>query len=122
MKNIILFLFAIFFSMAVSASELRGYAEKCSELIEQAKSPASNWTTSIKEAAMAGECIGVLKSINEFIDNLAIPVRVRVYGQDRNRFKHYSCLDGGVLSQAQVLVDNGAVSFDDVVKILCHKY
>lgn len=109
MKKVFFFtLFAI--STQMHASEnLSGYAAKCAELIEQSKSPASNWTTSLEEAAMAGECIGVIRVVDNFIDN-----------HYENQYHRYRCMNGSVLTKAKMIVNNNAHSINSVIKTLCN--
>lgn len=111
MKKVLFFtLFAI--STQVQASEnLSGYAAKCAELIEQSKSPASNWTTTLEEAAMAGECIGAIRVVDNFIDN-----------HYANRYEKYNCTNNSIFSKAQMIVDANAQSISSVIKTLCRKY
>jgi len=99
---------SIFLSMPLTAHAEAAYAEKCSELIEQAKSPTANWTTSLDEAAMAGECIGVIKAVSSQIHNLR-----------KSSYRRYRCDQGSVLELASQVVSHGAQTMNDVVDALC---
>jgi len=105
MKKLILCV-ALTLPISGNAVELDGYAAKCAELIEQAKSPTSSWTTSLEEAAMAGECIGVIKTITAVM----------------NEYRNYSCRSGSVVSNAERIVKARANSVGDVARTLCNRY
>lgn len=111
MKKIIFLAIFVISTQAKASEGLSGYAAKCAELIEQSKSPASNWTTSLEEAAMAGECIGVIEVVNNFIDK-----------HYANRREKYSCRNNSTFSKAQMIVDANAQSISSVIKTLCIKY
>ena len=91
------------------------YADKCAELIEQSKSPAANWTTSLQEAAMAGECIGAIKAITSHLQGLRIR-NTNHYGSSTVK---YWCGYNSVIDEAAKIVATGAESIDDVVNVLC---
>lgn len=98
-------------SCTVMADDSEGYAVKCAELIEQSKSPASNWTTSLEEAAMAGECIGVIKVVDDFVDN-----------HYASQYYIYSCSNRSIFSKAKMIVDANAQSISSVIRTLCRKH
>jgi hypothetical protein len=114
MKKIIFIMLLSTLPYTGNAAINTGYAEKCAELIEQSKSPTANWTTSNQEAAMAGECIGVIKAIKSLSKNLIVKT------PSSYRSKRYSCISGSIIELAELIVNSKAVSIVHVTDALCH--
>ena len=111
MNKWILVLSLLFTNVSYAATDT--YADKCAELIEHSKSPTANWTTSIQEAAMAGECLGVIKTITNQIHNLQLRT-------SRGYTQQYNCKAGSSLESAAIIVDRQANTIEEVVTALCY--